>query len=94
MSRQIVSRSIASGRQRDAVQTRRRARTRRIVRGTIITVVGLVILREHLHARDNIDRALIAAAALAMLVGLVSLARSRAAQIPPTETRPRAMSNA
>ena len=59
----------------------------------VATVVGLVILREHLHARDNIDRALIAAAALAMLVGLVSLARSRAAQSPPTETRPRAISN-
>jgi drug/metabolite transporter (DMT)-like permease len=60
----------------------------------VATVVGLVILREHLHARDNIDRAVIAAAALAMLVGLVSLARSRAAQTPPTEASPRAMSSA
>jgi drug/metabolite transporter (DMT)-like permease len=60
----------------------------------VATIIGLVILREHLHAHDNFDRGLIAAASLAMLVGLVALARSRAAQAPPVEAGRRAMSSA
>lgn len=53
----------------------------------VATVVGLAILGERLHAHDNGDRAVIAAAALAMLLGLVSLARSRAAHSPPQVDR-------
>ena len=60
----------------------------------VAAVVGLVILREHLHAHGNGDRILIAAAALAMLVGLIALARSRAAQAPPIPAVDRAMSRA
>ncbi len=60
----------------------------------VATIVGLVILREHLHAQNNVERALIAAASLAMLIGLVALARSRAAHTPPKEAAQRAMSNA
>jgi len=60
----------------------------------VAALVGLVILREHLHARGNGDRVLIAAAALAMLVGLIALARSRAAQAPPTPAVDQAMSRA
>ena len=60
----------------------------------VATIVGLVILREHLHARNNVERALIAVASLAMLVGLVALARSRAAHTPPKEAAQRAMSSA
>ena len=59
----------------------------------VATIIGLVILREHLHAQDNLDRAMIAAASLAMLVGLVALARSRAAHSPPVEAARRAMSS-
>jgi hypothetical protein len=57
----------------------------------IATIVGLVILREHLQTHDNVDRAVIAVSTLAMLVGLVSLARSRAAHSPPTDARPHAI---
>ena len=60
----------------------------------VAAIVGLVILREHLHARTNVDRTVIAAAALAMLIGVVGLARSRAANTPTTEASERAMSNA
>jgi drug/metabolite transporter (DMT)-like permease len=49
----------------------------------VAAIVGLVILREHLHAHGTGDKILIAASALAMLVGLFALARSRAAQSPP-----------
>jgi drug/metabolite transporter (DMT)-like permease len=52
----------------------------------VAAIVGLVILREHLHAHGNGDKILIAASALAMLVGLFALARSRAAQAPPVPT--------
>ncbi len=60
----------------------------------VATIVGLAILREHLHAKNNVERALIAAASLAMLIGLVALARSQAAHTPPKEAAQRAMSNA
>src|SRR5437899_3071603 len=43
MSQNAVSTGYASARQRDATQTRRRARARRILGGTIITIIGLVI---------------------------------------------------
>jgi hypothetical protein len=59
----------------------------------VATIVGLVILQEHLHAQDNWDRAVIAASALAMLIGAISLSRSRAAQSPPIEPQ-RAVSRA
>jgi drug/metabolite transporter (DMT)-like permease len=52
----------------------------------VAAIVGLVILREHLHAHGTGDKILIAASALAMLVGLFALARSRAAQSPPIPT--------
>jgi drug/metabolite transporter (DMT)-like permease len=67
--------------------------TLEVAEPVVATIVGLVILREHLHANDNWDRALIAAASLAMLIGLVALARSRAAQSPPAEASHRAMSS-
>ena len=60
----------------------------------VATIIGLVILQEHLHAHGNGDRALIAGAALAMLIGLIALARSRAAQVPPSTSVDRAMSRA
>jgi len=60
----------------------------------VAALVGLVVLREHLHARSNGDRILIAASALAMLVGLIALARSRAAQAPPIPAVDQAMSRA
>ena len=60
----------------------------------VAAIVGLVILGEHLHSHGNADKALIAASALAMLVGLFALARSRAAQSPPIPTVDRAMSRA
>ncbi len=59
----------------------------------VAAIVGLVILREHLHARDNFERALIAAASLAMLIGLLAMARSRAAHAPAAESNERAMSS-
>jgi drug/metabolite transporter (DMT)-like permease len=59
----------------------------------VAAIVGLVILGEHLHARNNVERALIAAASLAMLLGLLAMARSRAAHAPPLETREEAMSS-
>lgn len=49
----------------------------------VAAIVSLVVLREHLHAHGNGDRLLIVASALAMLVGLFALARSRAAHSPP-----------
>jgi len=61
--------------------------TMEVAEPVVATIVGLVILQEHLHAQDNVDRAVIAASALAMLVGLVSLARSRAAHSPPIESQ-------
>jgi drug/metabolite transporter (DMT)-like permease len=42
----------------------------------VATFIGVVILHEQLHARTNGDRAVIAAAALAMMIGLVRLARA------------------
>jgi hypothetical protein len=68
--------------------------TMEVAEPVVATIVGVVILREHLHAQDNLDRALIAAAALAMLVGLVSLARSRAARLPSAPTSEQVMSKA
>jgi drug/metabolite transporter (DMT)-like permease len=67
--------------------------TMEVAEPVVATIVGLVILQEHLHAQDNWDRAVIAASALAMLVGAVSLARSRAAHSPPIEPQ-RAVSRA
>jgi hypothetical protein len=61
----------------------------------VAAIVGLVVLGEHLHSHGNGDKALIAASALAMLIGLFALARSRAAHSPPTPAPvDRAMSQA
>ena len=61
----------------------------------VAAIVGLVVLGEHLHAHSNADKMLIAASAVAMLIGLFALARSRAAQSPPTPAPvDRAMSQA
>jgi drug/metabolite transporter (DMT)-like permease len=61
----------------------------------VAAIVGLVILGEHLHAHGTGDRVLIVCSALAMLIGLFALARSRAAQSPPTPAPvDRAMSQA
>ncbi|HEY6317333.1 MAG TPA: DMT family transporter [Acidimicrobiia bacterium] len=57
----------------------------------VATIVGVVILGEHLHAHGNGDRVVIAAAALAMLIGLFALARSRAAHSPPSPAVDQAM---
>jgi drug/metabolite transporter (DMT)-like permease len=56
----------------------------------IATVVGLVILHERLHANGTGQKGLIAAAALAMLIGLVALARSRVNTAPAPGAGPAA----